>query len=366
MTSAPTLTDGVVTLRAHRDDDIERCLEQCLDPVSQQWTTVPIPYTREDAKRFVRHAMPGGWEMDQEWAFALEYDGAYGGTISLRNEGDGRAEVAYGSHPAVRGRGVMERALRLLLGWGFAPVDAGGRGLQTVIWWANEGNWASRKLAWRLGFSCDGTVREWLPQRGRLLNGWVGSLGRDDLREPRHRWLDIPVVELGELRLRPLREDDVPRIVEACNDPVSRRWMSALPDPYDTTEARAWLQRGLGRAADGTAITWAVAGSADDRLAGALNLFDLSPQAPRSAEVGYWVHPDSRGRGVATAAARAALRHAFIPEDDGGLGLSQVIALVGAQNAASLKVIAAAGMHQVGVLRAGLDSGPAVLFEAVP
>jgi len=44
MTRIPTLTDGTVTLRAHREDDAEGAFEQCQDPVSQQWTTVPLPY----------------------------------------------------------------------------------------------------------------------------------------------------------------------------------------------------------------------------------------------------------------------------------------------------------------------------------
>ena len=134
----PTLTDGVVTLRAHREDDVERCWEQCQDPVSQAWTTVPIPYSRDDARRFVREAMPGGWTSDQEWGFAVEFEGRYAGTVSLRNRDERRAEIAYGSHPDVRGRGVAERALRLLLDWGFAPETGGGRDLETVIWWANE------------------------------------------------------------------------------------------------------------------------------------------------------------------------------------------------------------------------------------
>jgi RimJ/RimL family protein N-acetyltransferase len=142
LVQVPTLTDGVVTLRAHREDDVERCWEQCQDPVSQAWTTVPIPYSRDDAKQFVRKAMPGGWASDREWGFAVEAapdggQGRYAGTVSLRNEGDGRAEVAYGSHPDVRGRGVLERAVRLLLAWGFAPD---GRDLTSVIWWADVGN----------------------------------------------------------------------------------------------------------------------------------------------------------------------------------------------------------------------------------
>src|SRR5690349_10284022 len=115
MISAPTLTDGVVTLRAHREDDIDAVQEQSTDPASVRWTRVPVPYTREHARQFVREAMPGGWATDQEWAFAFEaadHEGRsrYGGTVSLRNNGPGRAEIAYGAHPWIRGRGLVERA----------------------------------------------------------------------------------------------------------------------------------------------------------------------------------------------------------------------------------------------------------------
>ena len=151
----PTLTDGVVTLRAHREDDVAGVLEQSTDPLSQAWTTVPVPYTPDHAKRFVREVMPGGWLTDQEWGFAVEYDGRYAATVTLRNEGERRAEIAYASHPRIRGTGAMERALRLLLGWGF---DGAGPGLHTVVWWANRGNWPSRRLAWRLGFATDATL----------------------------------------------------------------------------------------------------------------------------------------------------------------------------------------------------------------
>src|SRR3954466_9193387 len=98
----PRLTGDDVTLRAHTEDDVDRIVEQCVDPLSIEWTIVPVPYTRDDAKQFVRHAMPGGWETDQEWGFAVEYEGRFAGTVSLRSRGDGRAEVAYGSHPDAR------------------------------------------------------------------------------------------------------------------------------------------------------------------------------------------------------------------------------------------------------------------------
>src|SRR3954468_18459779 len=85
----PTLTDGVVTLRRHHEDDVDAIVEQSRDPLSRRWTEVPDPYGREDARRFVRDVMAGGWAADQEWAFAVEAfddDGTsrYAGTVTLR------------------------------------------------------------------------------------------------------------------------------------------------------------------------------------------------------------------------------------------------------------------------------------------
>ena len=193
MSTAPILTDGTVTLRAHRAEDAQGSWEQCQDPLSQSWTTVPIPYSMDDAHKYVGETMPRGWADDSDWGFAIEADGRYAGSVSLRNEGDGRAELAYGSHPWVRGSGYVERALRLLVEWGFAEQE-----LDTIIWWANKGNWASRKVAWRLGFTFEGTLRRWLPQRGELRDAWVGTLLRDDPREPDSAWLVCPMLESDE------------------------------------------------------------------------------------------------------------------------------------------------------------------------
>src|SRR5690349_16606911 len=102
----PVLTDGVVTLRAHTPDDVQGSLEQGSDPLSQQWTTVPVPYTRADAVQFVTEIVPAGWA-EGRWAFAVESAGRFVGTIELRDEGSRRAEIAYGAHPWARGRGLV-------------------------------------------------------------------------------------------------------------------------------------------------------------------------------------------------------------------------------------------------------------------
>jgi RimJ/RimL family protein N-acetyltransferase len=341
MVDVPTLTDSTVTLRKHRDDDVAGVVEQSTDPVSRQWTTIPLEYGADDARRFIRDIMPGGWATDQEWGFAVEVDGRYAGTMSLRNEGEGRAEVAYGAHPWVRGTGHIGRALRLLVDWGFDEKD-----LRTVVWWANRGNWASRKTAWRLGFSFEGTVRQWLPQRGALTDAWVGTLLRDDPREPRGTWLTAPTLEGTAVTLRPLRDTDVPRIVEACSDPRTALWLGAMPSPYTVADALAWLEATTEAMATGRAVTWALADPGSDLLLGAINIFDLVPGA--EGEVGYWTHQEARGRGMMSEACGLVVHYGFRE-----LGLQIIRAAAAIDNVASRHVLEANGLRPSGTQRRG-------------
>jgi hypothetical protein len=57
----PTLTDGVVTLRAHRPDDVPALLEQAVDPLMVQWTTVPVPASEDSAHAYATRVVPEGW-----------------------------------------------------------------------------------------------------------------------------------------------------------------------------------------------------------------------------------------------------------------------------------------------------------------
>lgn len=337
--TAPTRTDGVVTIRAHRPEDEHGVVEQSADPSSQRWTRVPVPYSMDDAHQFVDDVIPRGWATDSEWTFAIEVDGRYGGTISLRNEGEGVAEIAFGSHPAIRGTGAVERALRLLLAWGFEE-----RELRTVVWRANVGNWASRKVAWRLGFSFDGTVRQWLPQRGELRDGWVGTLLRDEPHEPRSEWLEAPLL-IGEgVCLRPFEERDLDRIVEGSDDPLTQFWLAFLPGPYTRADGVDYLEQVTERLATATGVTWAVTESPDGPLLGTAGLFRLKSE--REAEAGYWMHPEGRGRGLTARAAELAIRHGFET-----LGLDRVTAYVSEPNVASRRVVESLGLRQCSVDR---------------
>lgn len=358
----PVLTDGEVVLRAHRAADAEGVYEQCNDPVSRRWTTVPVPYSREDAAGFVGSVVPSGWS-DGQWRFAVEAPDEAGvprfcGTVELRDEAGRRAEIAYGAHPWARGRGIMHRALELLLSWGFEEQR-----LQTVIWWANQGNWASRRTAWRLGFTCEATLGRWLPQRGELRDAWVGVLHDDDVRAPRNAWLSAPRIVGERVALRDFETEDVPRIVEACSDARTTHWLWRMPRPYTPADAEDYLALRREKLATGTGVGWAVTDPGTDELLGSIALFDLVPG--RDAEIGYWTHPEARGRGVMTEACGLVVRHAFTPDDQGGLGLVRLGIGAAEGNTASHRVIAANGFSLVGRERRALRLGDGSLVDSL-
>lgn len=348
----PRLSDGVVTLRAHGEDDLDRVVEQSQDPVSIAWTVVPVPYTREDAKQFVRHAMPGGWESDQEWGFAVEHEGRYAGTVSLRNRDQGRAEIAFGAHPEVRGRGVMSRALRLLLEWGSSPVSEGGRGVETVVWLANRGNWASRRLAWSLGFTFDGTLRGWLSHRDQMVDAWAGTLRRGEPLSPASPWLESPTIHGERVVLRALEERDLPRVVETLNDPETQRWHQRPREqaPHTLESQADFVLVRHEQAATGSALHWAAADPQTDDYLGQMSLFSI--QHRRDASLSYWTHPDARGRGLTQEAARLVVRHCLVPWEDGGLGMRRLWSDAELANGASRRVLERVGFVQTGVDRA--------------
>ena len=62
MPPAPVeLAGDVVVLSAPVEADIDRIAEFCRDPEVAAWTTVPTPYDRADAERFVTGIVPDGW-----------------------------------------------------------------------------------------------------------------------------------------------------------------------------------------------------------------------------------------------------------------------------------------------------------------
>jgi RimJ/RimL family protein N-acetyltransferase len=340
--------DGVL-LATPTTADVDTITELCQDEEIQRWTTVPVPYRRADAEKFVTEFVLPRWEAgtDLIWAVRDPADRAILGMLGLNLDGAGSGEVGYWLGPAGRGRGLVTTAVRLVAEYAFAPE---GLGLQRLLWYAYVGNWASRRVAWRLGFTIEGAIRSHLTQRGERRDVWVGTLLAGDPLEPKGRWLGVPTLTGSKVVLRRFTESDAGACVEACNDPVTRHWLSALPSPYTHDVALGYIRSRENDHASGLSVHWASAPPGGGAATGSFSLMDIDARhGPGSAEVGYWLHPAARGVGVATEAVQLMARHAFAPQSEGGLGLRRLVLARAAGNDASARVAERAGFRQYGV-----------------
>ena len=143
--------------------------------------------------------------------------------------------------------------------------------------------------------------------------------------------------------IRTWRPEDADRIFDIYRRWEVARWLGRTPQPMETHDEAArvvarWaeLNRGepLGR-------RWAVERKADGVVAGTVILIPL-PDGDGEVEVGWHLHPDSWGSGLATESARAVVAWGF------SRGLDEVLAVVRPDNTASLAVCRRLGMTALG------------------
>jgi RimJ/RimL family protein N-acetyltransferase len=332
-------------LRPWQPDDAPAVLAACSDPLIASWTTVPSPYTPEHARGFVEELMPQGWAEDTEYGFAVT-EAATGnlvGALGLRpRAAHGTADVGYWT--ALRGNGYTTEALVALCRWGHEAV-----GIERIEWFADVGNWASRRVAEKAGFAVEGILRKGLPHASGRRDCWIGARITGDAFTDTRRLPPAPVLTDGVVMLRPLRSTDAEDIVAGYDDEERARWLPG-PSPYGIDDAHAFLAAVQHEPADGLGVPLAVTLD-DDRLVGIVHLH-LQQRRHGIGEVGYWVAPQVRGRGLAPHAARLLA--------DWGLqqlGLNRVELLADVENLRSQRVAEKAGFAREGVARRARPDG---------
>jgi RimJ/RimL family protein N-acetyltransferase len=158
----------------------------------------------------------------------------------------------------------------------------------------------------------------------------------------------------GRLLLRPWRDDDLPAVVAALQDPEIALWNSGGGTSAD--EVAAMLRRRQDWSA-GDHASLAVVDAAGGRLLGSVSLHSIDREQA-DAEIGYWTVPAARGRGVAAAAVVAVCGWAFP-----ALGLDRVELLHAVENTASGRVAAKAGFVLEGRLRRSYRYGDGVKHD---
>jgi RimJ/RimL family protein N-acetyltransferase len=152
----PTLSDGVITLRAPRAADIDRITGAAQDPETQKWAlALPRPYHREHAVAFLEHSAAEA-QAGAGYSFvAADGEDRVIAAISVGAAG----EIVYWVAPDARGRGVASRAVTLLRDWAHDEL-----GLRRMVMQIHPDNVVSCRVAEKAGFVDSGERR--IPNKG--------------------------------------------------------------------------------------------------------------------------------------------------------------------------------------------------------
>lgn len=161
-------------------------------------------------------------------------------------------------------------------------------------------------------------------------------------------WPDPALVDpTAGLRLRRWRVEDAPALAAAwAVGDIGEQ--AAPPGTASVADAERWIAGTDVRLREGLALDLVVApATGPDAVWGEVGLSRLrlraGPAERHEWDVGWWVRPERRGRGVATAAAR--LLVAWATTD---LGLGRVVARIERGAAASEAVATRAGLGRLG------------------
>ncbi|HET7599555.1 MAG TPA: GNAT family protein [Gemmatimonadales bacterium] len=154
-----------------------------------------------------------------------------------------------------------------------------------------------------------------------------------------------PELRTDRLVIGQLVPEDAPAIVRLAGAREIADTTLSVPHPYEMRHAREFIAFAAHESAEGTGLHLAIRLAEGGGLIGAIGLKGMDGEH-RVAELGYWIGTEWWGRGYATEATGALVRHAF---DELGLNRLQAHHMV--RNPASGRVLEKAGFRREGVLR---------------
>ena len=158
-----------------------------------------------------------------------------------------------------------------------------------------------------------------------------------------------PAQPSAPVALRPVQLEDWPRIHEWSRRSDVTQYQAWGPN--SAAETRDFVVSAVQAASDRPQTRHVLTIVIGDRVVGLVEMTVHGVPAG-VAEFGYAVHPDHWGQGIATAAARLALDHAF-----GALEMLRVQATCDPTNVASVRVLEKLGMRLEGTLRENIWLG---------
>src|SRR5690349_17650252 len=128
----PTLTDGDITLRPWRDEDVATAVAGHDEVIAHWFGWPPDGVTAERMQKAIHDWRAAYADGRSVVGFAIEHDGVLSGSVDVRRRTPGVGELSWALYRGRRGRGVATRAVRLLADYALTETGQGGLGYSRV------------------------------------------------------------------------------------------------------------------------------------------------------------------------------------------------------------------------------------------
>jgi ribosomal-protein-serine acetyltransferase len=176
------LTNGIITVRPHRTNDVEPCFEavrESMNELSPWMWWCHGAYSFEETKIWIE-SRPDAWEKGVEYSFAIvdSKDGYFLGGCGLNymNLTDRFANLGYWVRTRRTRQGVATAATLLVAQFAFNELRVNR--VEMVV--ATE-NKASQRVAEKVGALREGILRKRIVVRDHIYDAFIFSLIADDL-----------------------------------------------------------------------------------------------------------------------------------------------------------------------------------------
>ncbi|MGC4808253.1 GNAT family N-acetyltransferase [Micromonospora sp. DT233] len=163
-----------------RAEEFLRNLDRCRDHISPwvgaSFVAVDLPSAREVLRRYAER-----WARDGGGLWGIWLDATLVGGVMFVSFDvvSGSCEVGCWVEPTAQGRGLVTRAVGLIVDWAVR-----GRGIHRVEWRTNADNARSIAVARRLGMRLDGTLRQVYRGPGERMDLQIWSVLAPEWRNP--------------------------------------------------------------------------------------------------------------------------------------------------------------------------------------
>jgi len=155
-----------------------------------------------------------------------------------------------------------------------------------------------------------------------------------------------PELASSKVSLRAWAYDDLPCVAEASTDPEIPKG-TTVPAEFTEEAGAAWIERQWSRQTTGQGLSLAIVERATTKSVGLVYLGLRTPDG--HCEIGYWLVPNARGRGLGTEAVMLSSRWVLASTD-----VYRLFAHVVPGNTASNALLRKTGFSEEGRLRSYL------------